>query len=93
MKKTRSCYLDKDLVEIQKTIIFYGENILLELNKLETLIKSSNQNKKVNYFDNSKDQMIQQLLNNIYVYCLFVMYFIFIFLKFIKNKIINKTLP
>ena len=56
----RPLILDKDLV-IQKTIIFYEEKILLELNKLEILIKSISQIKKVNYFDNSKDQMIQLL--------------------------------
>lgn len=53
--------IDKDLIEIQKTIIFYGEKILSELNKLETLIKTNSQNREINY--SNKDQMIQQFLN------------------------------
>lgn len=53
--------IDKDLIEIQKTIIFYGEKILLELNKLEILIKTNNQNREISY--SNKDQMIQQFLN------------------------------
>lgn len=55
--------IDKDLIQIQKTIIFYGEKILLELNKLEVLIKTNNQNKEINHSGNNKDQLINQLLN------------------------------
>lgn len=40
--------IDKDLVEIQKTIIFYGDKIILNLEKIRELLESAFPNKKNN---------------------------------------------
>ena len=55
---------EKDMIELQKTIIFYGEKILTELENLKNLLKTSTSQKvkkqlifllilKIVYFNNS----------------------------------------
>ena len=55
---------EKDMIELQKTIIFYGEKILTELKNLKNLLKTSTSQKvkkqlifllilKIVYFNNS----------------------------------------
>ena len=51
--------IDKDMVEIQKTIIFYGEKILFELDNLTCLIKQTN----VNNNDHTVHPIAQQIAN------------------------------
>lgn len=52
--------IDNDLIEIQKTIIYYGEKILKNLTKLHILIKEINlENKEIE--NNNKDPINQYL--------------------------------
>lgn len=59
---------EKDMIELQKTIIFYEEKILSELENLKILLKTSTHHKEkskgTNDFSNStQDSLLQQLLS------------------------------
>lgn len=59
---------EKDMIELQKTIIFYGEKILSQLENLNTLLKTctcyKEKIKETNDFSNdTQDPLLQQLLS------------------------------
>ena len=56
------------MIELQKTIIFYGEKILMELENLKNLLKTSTSQKEksketIDVSNNTQDCLLQQLLS------------------------------
>jgi hypothetical protein len=60
--------IDKDLVEIQKTVIFYGDRIIFKLDKIIDLLQSAFPNRKsiedINLEKNKFHEPLVQLLHN-----------------------------
>ena len=59
---------EKDMIELQKTIIFYGEKIISELENLKILLNKSTSHKEksketIDFSTNTQDCLLQQLLS------------------------------
>jgi len=58
-----SLKIDRDLIELQKTIIFYGDKIIFNLETIIKMLESSYPKKKNNEAIKDYDPLSQLLLN------------------------------
>lgn len=65
LKETEnSLKIDKDLIELQNTIIFYGDKIIFKLDKIIELLESAYPNGKTSEKLNRFNDPLIQLLKN-----------------------------